>query len=80
MIRYRSKKKLLSLDECTRPYTLIFNRRNHPDGFFISINCNLKMFPIGKEVVLEENEFELFKNIDSEQHILPENKYDPIKE
>lgn len=80
MKNYRSKKRVKTLEECTRPFTMIFNKRNHPDGFFISINCNFKMFPIGKEVMLERNEFALLKDIDNEQHVLPINDFDPINE
>lgn len=78
----KSKKKVLSLEECTHPFTCIFLRTNGGpnNGFYVSVNSDSKTYPIGIPATLEEFHYPIVKesNKRNNYYNIKLHDYDPF--
>lgn len=76
MVRNTSKKPVLSLEECTHPFRVVFLKSNSPRGVFIGINDTAFYHPVGEEVELTEPEYQNIKSINGERGFYDRSKHD----
>ena len=76
MVRMRSKKKVLSLEETTHPFTCVFIKANSAKGVFIGVNGKAEIYPINVEVELTRAQYQIVRGINKERGFYDSSKHD----
>lgn len=82
MKRFKSKKPVLSLEECTHPFTCVFKNGNHGRGVFVSVNNEDAVYPLNTPVALSQPHFYVIKDINKRRKFYDpkDHDYDPFKD